>query len=47
MVARLGQPRNSEDPRALLAAPLPTLTELTTLLGVDGIQLRMPDVRLR
>jgi protease-4 len=53
-VARLGQPRNSEDPRALLAAPVPTLTELSAhvhraqgLLGADGIQLRMPDVRLR
>ena len=47
VLARLGQPRNSEDPRALLAAPLPTLTELKTLIGADGIQLRMPDIRLR
>jgi protease-4 len=54
VLARLGQPRNSEDPRALLAAPLPSLTELGAhihraqgLLGTDGIQLRMPDVRLR
>ena len=47
MVARLGQPRNSEDPRALLAGPLPTLTELGAVLGTDGIQLRMPDIRLR
>ncbi|HVK35138.1 MAG TPA: hypothetical protein VM428_05715 [Microlunatus sp.] len=50
----MGQPRNSEDPRALLAAPLPTLTELGAqvhrahgLLGTGGIQLRMPDLRLR
>jgi protease-4 len=54
VLARLGQPRNSEDPRALLAAPLPSLTELGAhvhrvhgLLGNDGIQLRMPVVRLR
>ena len=47
LVARLGHARNSEDPRALLAGPLPTLTELGALLGTDGIQLRMPDIRLR
>ena len=47
VVARLGQPRNSEDPRTLMAAPLPTLSELSAVLGTDGIQLRMPDVRLR
>lgn len=45
--ARLGQPRNSDDPRALLAAPVPSLTELTALVDASGIQLRMPDIRLR
>ncbi|MDN5760969.1 MAG: signal peptide peptidase SppA [Microlunatus sp.] len=51
--ARLGQPRNSDDPRAQLTAGLPRLmgpgarTEWEALLGSDGIQLRMPDLRLR
>ena len=44
--ARLGQPRSSDDPRALIGAPLPSLAELRSALEVSGIQLRMPDIRL-
>jgi protease-4 len=45
--ARLGQPRNSEDPRALAAAPVPSLRDLGASLDLSGIQLRMPEIRLR
>lgn len=45
--ARLGQPRNSDDPRAMLAGTVPTLAELRASLDPGGIQLRMPDFRLR
>ena len=48
MLARLGRPRNSEDPRALLQSSWPALTDLPAALGVlDGLALRMPDIRLR
>jgi protease-4 len=45
--ARLGQPRNSEDPRALAAASVPSLRNLGAALDLSGIQLRMPEIRLR
>jgi protease-4 len=48
MLARLGRPRNSEDPRALLGAPWPALGGLPAALGaVDGLALRMPEIHLR
>ena len=48
MLARLGRPRNSEDPRALLQSSWPALTDLPAALGaLDGLALRMPDIRLR
>jgi protease-4 len=48
--ARLGQPRNSDDPRAQLAASVPSLAGMAGLaagLGPSGIQLRMPEIRLQ
>ncbi|HZA73247.1 MAG TPA: signal peptide peptidase SppA [Propionibacteriaceae bacterium] len=48
MLARLGRPRNSEDPRALLGAPWPDLADLPAALGaLDGLALRMPEIRIR
>ena len=45
--ARLGRPRNSEDPRAL-ATSLPGLDDLAAVLGLPpGSELRMPELRLR
>jgi protease-4 len=47
-LARLGRPRNSEDPRAVTSAPWPGLTELAAALDLPaGLELRMPPVRLR
>jgi protease-4 len=46
--ARLGRPRNSEDPRALAATTLPGLGDLASALGgLDAGALRMPPIRLR
>jgi protease-4 len=45
--ARLGTPRNSDDPRALVRAAAPSVDDLTALLGAGGLELRMPDLRLR
>ena len=46
-LARLGRPRNSEDPRAVTTA-LPALDDLATALGLPpGSALRMPDLRVR
>ena len=45
--ARLVPPRNSDDPRALLAGSAPSLRDLTGLAGPSGVELRMIDVRLR
>ncbi|HEU5483482.1 MAG TPA: signal peptide peptidase SppA, partial [Microlunatus sp.] len=45
--ARLGQPRNSDDPRALLATPVPSLRDLLTVADSTELQLRMPGFRLR
>ena len=39
--------RSSDDPRSLVTATVPTLTELAATLGAGGIQLRMPDLRVR
>jgi protease-4 len=47
-LARLGKPRNSEDPRAVATAPWPGLAELGAALDLPaGVELRMPTVRLR
>ena len=45
--ARFGQPRNSDDPRALLSASMPSVRDLSGLVEPDGVELRMVDVRLR
>ena len=46
--ARLGRPRNSEDPRALAATTLPGVGDLASALGgLDAYALRMPSLRLR
>ena len=36
LLARLGRPRNSDDPRALLSTPWPALADLPAALGVCG-----------
>lgn len=47
-LARLGRPRNSEDPRALLAGSWPEAGDLLARLGLPpGQELRLPDLRLR
>ncbi len=47
-LARLGRPRNSEDPRAQLASALPELSRIAAALGLPaGAELRMPSLRLR
>lgn len=47
-LARLGRPRNSEDPRALASVSWPGLSDLATALGVPaGTALRMPTITLR
>ncbi len=47
-LARLGRAKNSEDPRAMVTATLPSLTELTAALGLPaGAELRMPSLTLR
>lgn len=46
-LARLGRPRNSDDPRAQATALWPGLGDLTAALGLPtGAELRMPDLRL-
>lgn len=49
LVARLSQPRNSDDPRALASSALPAATDLRAMIDptIGGVQLRMPDIRLR
>jgi protease IV len=45
---RLGRPKNSEDPRAQIAAGLPGLTDLAVELGLPAATvLRMPPITLR
>jgi protease IV len=48
VLARLGRPRNSDDPRAVLTSTWAGLADLPVALGeLDGLALRMPAVRLR
>jgi len=48
VLARLGRPRNSEDPRAMIASAWSGLADLPAALGgLDGLALRMPEFRLR
>ncbi|HLL63298.1 MAG TPA: signal peptide peptidase SppA [Propionibacteriaceae bacterium] len=48
VLARLGRPRNSEDPRAVTASAWTGLADLpATLAELDGLALRMPAIRLR
>jgi len=47
-LARLGRPRNTDDPRAALGSTLPGLTDLTAGLGLTAAaELRMPTITLR
>lgn len=47
-LARLGRPRNSDDPRAQAGLAWPGLAELTAALGLPvGAELRMPGLELR
>jgi protease-4 len=47
-LARLGKPKNSEDPRAAAIAAWPGLADLAATLDLPaGLELRMPSVRLR
>jgi protease-4 len=47
-LARLGRPKNTEDPRAALSATLPGLAEVAAALGLPvGTALRMPPLKLR
>ena len=49
VIARLSQPRNSDDPRALVREVVPSAAELKALTELDtgGSPLRMPEIRLR
>jgi len=48
VLARLGRPRNSEDPRAVTTSSWSGLADLPAALGeLDGLALRLPMVRLR
>ncbi|GAA2094669.1 signal peptide peptidase SppA [Microlunatus panaciterrae] len=48
MLARLGRPKNSDDPRARVGAAWPDLSEVAAALGVPaGAALRMPAISLR
>ncbi|MCW2542092.1 MAG: signal peptide peptidase SppA, type [Frankiales bacterium] len=47
-LARLGRPRNSEDPRAILGSAMPGLADVAAALGVPaGAALRMPAITIR
>jgi protease-4 len=47
-LARLGRPKNTEDPRAVLSASLPGLTDLAAALGLPATAaLRMPSITVR
>jgi protease-4 len=47
-VARLGRPKNTEDPRAVLGAKLPGLDDLAAALGLPAsAALRMPSITVR
>ena len=47
-LARLGRPRNSQDPRAALGTALPGLSDVAAALGLPGTAaLRMPPITVR
>jgi glycosyltransferase involved in cell wall biosynthesis len=47
-LARLGRPRNSEDPRAMVGATLPGLSDIAAALGLPAAAvLRMPPINVR
>lgn len=47
-LARLGRPKNTEDPRALLGATLPGLSDIAAALGLPASAvLRMPSITVR
>jgi protease-4 len=47
-LARLGRPKNTEDPRAVLGATLPALGDIAAALGLPAAAaLRMPSIRVR
>jgi protease-4 len=47
-LARLGRPKNTEDPRAVLSASLPGLADLAAALGLPATAaLRMPSITVR
>lgn len=48
LLARLGQAKNTEDPRASMSAMLPGLSDIATVLGLPAASaLRMPSITLR
>jgi protease-4 len=47
-VARLGRPKNSEDPRAVMSTKMPSLEDAATALGASTVTaLRMPQLTVR
>ena len=47
-LARLGRAKNTEDPRAMVGATLPGLSDITTALGLPATAaLRMPSITVR
>ena len=47
-LARLGPPKNTEDPRAVASATLPGLSDIAAALGLPATAaLRMPSIRVR
>jgi protease-4 len=47
-LARLGRPKNTEDPRAVMAATLPGLSDVAVALGLPAAAaLRMPSITVR
>ena len=47
-LARLGRPKNTEDPRAVLGATLPGLSDIAAALGLPASAvLRMPSITVR
>jgi protease IV len=46
-LARLGRPKNTEDPRAVLGATLPGLSDIAAALGLPAAAaLRMPSIKV-
>jgi protease-4 len=47
-LARLGRPKNTEDPRAVINAMLPGLSDIAAALGMPATsELRMPSITVR